>query len=69
MPGVKVLGGKTGFTDEAGNCMATFAEVNGKTYILVLCGGKTNWNNVYNTLSAYSVYCAGGKEYIPPEEK
>jgi len=67
MPNVKVIGGKTGFTDEAGNCIASFAEINGKIYILVLCGGKTNWNNVYNTLSAYSVYCAGGKAYIPPE--
>ena len=67
MPSVKVIGGKTGYTDEAGNCMATFAEINGKTYILVLCGGKTNWNNVYNTLSAYSVYCTGGKAYTPPE--
>ena len=69
MPGVKILGGKTGYTDEAGNCMAIFAEINGKTYILVLCGGKTNWNNVYNTLSAYSVYCTGGKAYTPPENK
>ena len=69
MPGVRVLGGKTGFIDEAGNCMASFAEVNGKTYILVLCGGTTSWNNVYNTLSAYSEYCAGGKPYIPSDEK
>jgi D-alanyl-D-alanine carboxypeptidase (penicillin-binding protein 5/6) len=69
MPGVKVLGGKTGFTDEAGNCIATFADANGKTYILVLCGGTTNWNNVYNTLSAYSEYCAGGEAYVPPDER
>jgi D-alanyl-D-alanine carboxypeptidase (penicillin-binding protein 5/6) len=63
MKGVKVLGGKTGFTDKAGNCLGTFAEVNGETYILILCGGKTNWNMVYGTLSAYSVYCAGGEPY------
>ena len=67
MPGVKILGGKTGYTDEAGNCIETYAEINGKTYILVLCGGKTNWSNIYDTLSAYSVYCAGGKRYEPPE--
>lgn len=66
MPGVKILGGKTGYTDEAGNCIETYAEINGKTYILVICGGKTNWNNIYDTLSAYSVYCAGGKRYEPP---
>lgn len=66
MPGVKILGGKTGYTDEAGNCIETYAEINEKTYILVICGGKTNWNNIYDTLSAYSVYCAGGKRYEPP---
>lgn len=69
MPGVKINGGKTGYTDKAGSCMATFAEVGGKTYILVLCGGTTPWNIVYNTLSAYSVYCAGGKPYVPPAER
>lgn len=68
MPGVKVLGGKTGYTDESDNCVETFAEVNGTTYVLVLCGCKTKWNAVYDTLSIYSVYCAGGKEYEPPEK-
>ncbi|HRR76501.1 MAG TPA: serine hydrolase [Ruminococcus sp.] len=66
MPGVVVKGGKTGYTDEAGNCIESFAVIEGKTYILVLCGGTTNWNNIYNTLSAYSEYCAGGKPYEPP---
>ncbi len=66
MPGVKILGGKTGYTDEAGNCLETYAEIGGKTYILVLCGATTHWNAVYNTLSAYSVMCAGGEPYSPP---
>lgn len=66
MPGVVINGGKTGYTDAAGNCIATFAEANGKTYITVLGEGSTKWYNIYDTLSAYSVYCAGGEEYIPP---
>jgi D-alanyl-D-alanine carboxypeptidase (penicillin-binding protein 5/6) len=61
--GVKVLGGKTGYTDKAGNCVESFADIGGETYILVLCGGKTRWNVIYDTLSAYSVYCAGGEPY------
>lgn len=61
--GVKILGGKTGFTDKAGNCIESFAVIDGETYILVLCGGTTNWNMVYDTLSAYSVYCVGGEPY------
>lgn len=68
MPGVKVLGGKTGYTDEADNCIETFAEVNGTTYILVLCGCNTRWDAIYDTLSVYSVCCAGGKDYEPPEK-
>lgn len=64
--GVEVLGGKTGFTDEAGNCLATYAKINEKIYIFILCGAETHWNAVYDTLSVYSVYCAGGEPYDPP---
>ena len=66
MPGVTVIGGKTGFTDEAGQCLETFAEIDGKTYIMVIAGAVSKWQVIYSTLSDYSVYCAGGEEYIPP---
>jgi len=66
MPGVVVKGGKTGFTSEAGQCLASFAEINGKTYIMVLAGGISKWKTIYETLSGYSVFCYGGEEYIPP---
>lgn len=66
MPGVIVKGGKTGYTDEAGQCLESYAEINGKTYIMVLAGGVSKWQAVYMTLSGYSVYCAGGEEYVPP---
>lgn len=64
MPGVTIKGGKTGFTDEAGNCIESFAEINGETYILVMCGCTDRWNAIYDTLSVYSVYGAGGEKYI-----
>ena len=67
MPGVTVRGGKTGYTDQAANCIESYAEIGGKTYILVLCGASTRWNTIYDTLSAYSVYCTGGEAYIPPQ--
>lgn len=67
MPGVTVLGGKTGFTDQAGQCLANFATANGKTYIMVLAGGVSRWQTVYANLSAYSVYCVGGLPYDPPQ--
>ena len=66
MPGVAIRGGKTGFTNEAGQCLASFAEINGKTYIMVLAGGLSKWKTVYETLSGYSVFCNGGKAYVPP---
>jgi D-alanyl-D-alanine carboxypeptidase len=59
-------GGKTGYTSEAGQCLASFAEINGKTYIMVLAGGLSRWKTIYETLSGYSVFCYGGEEYIPP---
>lgn len=36
--GGAILGGKTGYTDEAGQCLASLAEKNGRRYILVTCG-------------------------------
>lgn len=65
MPDVTIQGGKTGFTDESGNCIESFAEINGDTYILVMCKCSNKWNAIYDTLSAYSVYGAGGEKYTP----
>lgn len=36
--GGSILGGKTGYTNEAGHCLASFAEVDGRDYILVTGG-------------------------------
>jgi len=67
MPGVSILGGKTGFTDEAGQCLASFAEINGQEYIMVAANNPSKWYVVYDTLSAYSIYAYGGEAYIPPQ--
>lgn len=37
---VKFQGGKTGFTDQAGYCLASFAEQGSDTYIVVVAGGE-----------------------------
>lgn len=34
----KILGGKTGYTQKAGQCLASFAEIDGKRYYLVTAG-------------------------------
>ena len=57
----ELLGGKTGYTDEAGLCLASLAIVDGKEYILVSVGAKgdhdteqfnmTDAKTIYNSLS------------------
>lgn len=42
LPGGKILGGKTGYTDEAGLCLASLAQIGGEEYILVTAGAKGN---------------------------
>lgn len=39
-PGGAILGGKTGYTHEAGQCLASFAEVDGRPYLLVTAGAR-----------------------------
>jgi len=55
---VTVLGGKTGFTDEAGQCLATFAkDKNGKQYICVVlgCDKRSAYDAVCDTLTLYQL--------------
>lgn len=51
--GVQILGGKTGYTDAAKNCLASFAEKDGKLYIAVCAGGVGKWHAVYDTITLY----------------
>lgn len=59
----KILGGKTGYTDEAGLCLASLAKVDGKEYVLVTVGAKGNpKSEQYNISDALAVYNRLGKE-------
>ncbi len=54
--GISILGGKTGFTDEAGNCLASYAQTpDGKTYVAVTAGGITRWKPVFDAFRIYGV--------------
>lgn len=60
--GGKILGGKTGYTGEAGLCLASLAQKNGKEYILVTTGAKGNHESEqYHIDDAYAVYNKSGK--------
>lgn len=60
--GGRILGGKTGYTKEAGLCLATLAQKNGREYILVTAGAKGNHESAqYDIDDAYTVYNKIGK--------
>lgn len=60
--GGKILGGKTGYTDEAGLCLASLAKEGGKEYILITAGAKGNHKSEqYNITDALAVYNSLGK--------
>lgn len=61
-----LLGGKTGYTSQAGLCLASFADISGREYILVTAGADGSHYtepfhiedalNVYNQLSELSLF-------------
>lgn len=55
--GGRILGGKTGYTNEAGLCLASLAEKNGTEYILVTAGAAGNhYTEPYHIQDAFTVY-------------
>lgn len=54
--GITILGGKTGFTDEAGQCLASYAQtLDGHTYIAVTAGGQTKWRPIFDAFKIYGI--------------
>ena len=59
----EILGGKTGYTDEAGLCLASLAKVGKQDYILITAGAKgDHQSEQYNVTDALAVYNSLGKE-------
>lgn len=54
--GGRILGGKTGFTNDAGLCLASFAEIEGREYILVTAGAPGNTGNPLHVQDAVTIY-------------
>ncbi len=55
--GGEILGGKTGYTAEAGLCLASLAEKNGQQYILITAGAEgDHYTEQYNITDAFTVY-------------
>ena len=57
MAAVKILGGKTGYTEEAGLCLASLARINGREYIFVTAKADGNhYTKPYHVIDAENVY-------------
>lgn len=55
--GGEILGGKTGYTEEAGLCLASLAKVDNQEYILITTGAEGNqYTEQYNIIDALAVY-------------
>ena len=70
---IEVIGGKTGFTDEAGNCLVTMAKVvsSGRRYIFVCAGGDGKWAPVFDTIHMYRKYLGEtyDGEFVPKSQR
>lgn len=64
---VKFQGGKTGFTDQAGYCLASFAEQGSDTYIVVVAGGEEKNAPTQDTQKLYDLLC-GASEQNPEQD-
>ena len=54
--GGEILGGKTGYTSEAGHCLASFAQIYDREYILVTAGAAADATGVPHILDAKMIY-------------
>lgn len=63
-----VLGGKTGYTAQGGQCLATYAESNttGEGFVCVTAGGETKWRPVYDSIYLYQFYTGSVIPDTPP---
>lgn len=65
--GGTILGGKTGYTKEAGLCLASLANIGGRDYILVTAGADGSHDTeAFHVLDAKSVYEQIGAAYAAP---
>ncbi len=52
--GGRIIGGKTGTTDEAGSCLCSYAEIYGKRYILCTTNAQYSGLNVADAKTVYN---------------
>ena len=58
--GVEVVGAKTGYVEESGNCAASYGETSdGHRYVCVTADAPSSWRAIYDHVELYKTYCSG----------
>ena len=66
--GVNIVSGKTGYTTEGGNCLASYAEnEDGKGFILVTTNAQGSYTPIYDAINAYAKFIGNGEVIIKQE--
>lgn len=64
--GLEVVGGKTGYVVQSGNCAASWAETSdGHRYICVTGSTYSSWRAIYDHVALYTQYCMPKTESTP----
>lgn len=62
--GGTILGAKTGYVVQSGNCAASCYERNdGTEFICVTADAHSSWRAIYDHVAAYNIYAAGNTSY------
>ena len=65
---VEIVSGKTGYTTEGGNCLASYAkDKNGNGYILVTTNAEGSYTPIYDAINAYANFIGTGEVTIKQE--
>ena len=65
---VKIIAGKTGYTDQSGNCLASYAEnSDGERFILITTSANGSYAPIYDAINVYAKYAGNGKTDIRQE--
>lgn len=65
---VKIVSGKTGYTTEGGNCLASYAEdKNGNGYVLVTTNAEGSYTPIYDAINVYADFIGTGEVTIKQE--
>lgn len=62
--GAVIEGGKTGYTDEAENCLATFGTKGGKEYVSVTVLSYDYWLTIHDAFNIYANYIEPKSEIV-----